>query len=436
MRLGNLAGFISRPVLRGFAFGLAITIIIRQLPALIGYVPLTSDIFRLGLSILSHVAQWHVATALTGASALACLLLLRRIPSVPGPFLVLAGGIAASYVLDLSSHGVALVGAISMQPAWPEFSMRQWTDLSRVLPFTIPLVLILFAESWGTIRTLALRNNDSVEANRELGALGFANVLAAVVQGMPVGAGFSAGAASEAAGAKTRATAVVAALGLALLIGFAGNLVALLPVCVLAAVVIAALTHALDPQPILRLWRLDRDFYIALAAAAGVLAFGVLDGMLVAIALSVAALLRRLASQYTARLGQLGTTQDFVDISRHPDAREIPHIAIWRPAQPLFFANADTILTAIANATRQSKDISAVVLSLEESFDCDSTALDALLEFDTSLQAAGTRIHYARVHDNIRDLFTSAAPELAKRCSFSVADAVSTLVPAPSGAMP
>ncbi|WP_426240094.1 SulP family inorganic anion transporter [Pararhizobium sp. DWP1-1-3] len=305
VRLGNLAGFISRPVLRGFAFGLAITIILRQIPVLAGVPVNASDILHLVTGLVSSVPRWHLPSILVGSTALVALIGLRRVPFLPGAFLVLCGGIAVSAIFDLSHRSVALVGSIPLLPTWPDFSSRQWSEIITLMPFVLPLVLILFAESWGTIRSFSLRHNEPVEANRELGALGLANLASAVVQGMPVGAGFSAGAASEAAGAQSRATAVFAALGLALMIIFASGPVALLPQPVLAAVVIAALTHALDPMPLLRLWRLKRDGYIALGAALGVLVFGVLDGMLVAIALSLAALLRRMASPYVARLGRL-----------------------------------------------------------------------------------------------------------------------------------
>ncbi len=428
VRLGNLAGFISRPVLRGFAFGLAITIILRQIPVLAGVPVSASNLLYLVTRLVSSVPQWHLPSVLVGVTALVTLIGLRRVPFLPGAFLVLSAGIAASVVFDLSHHGVALVGTIPLLPAWPDFSSHQWKEIIALLPFVLPLVLILFAESWGTIRSFSLRHNETVEANRELGALGLSNLASAIVQGMPVGAGFSAGAASEAAGAQTRATAVVAAFGLALLIAFAAAPVALLPQPVLAAVVVAALTHALDPMPLLRLWRLKRDGYIALGAALGVLVFGVLDGMLVAIALSLAALLRRMASPYVARLGRLAGGHDFVDIARHSDAFPVSGVTVWRPAQPLFFANADAILNTIVSRIRADGRSKCVVVSLEESFDLDSTALDALLEFDTTVRASGRRVQYARVHDQARDLIMAAAPELAGRCSVSVDDAVSAVL--------
>jgi len=427
-RLGGLTGFISRPVLRGFALGIALTIILHQLPIVTGAKIEAPNILAFCMALLRSLPAWHLMSVATGAVALILLLLLRRYPAIPGPFIVLIAGIAAARWFDLQDQGVALVGAVDTSLTWPSLPRLGWNDYSRLAQFTLPLVLILFAESWGTIRTLALRHDDSVDANRELAALGIANIASALVQGMPVGAGFSAGSASEAAGSTSRITGVVAATGLVAMVLFAMPLVAALPEPVLAAVVIAALTHALDPAPLLRLWRLDRDQYVALGAAAGVLALGVLDGMLLAIALSLAALLQRLASPRAARLGRLGDSHDYVDVARHNDAIAPPTIAIWRPTAPLFFANAERMLALVASGTRADPAMRSVVLSLEESYDLDSTALDALIEFDRTMSRAGFRVQLARLHDRARDLIiASGGTDLATRSSYSVDDAICVL---------
>jgi len=427
-RLGGLTGFISRPVLRGFALGIALTIILHQLPIVTGAKIEAPDILIFCVAFLRSLPAWHLMSVATGGVALILLLLLRRYPAIPGPFIVLIAGVAAARWFDLHDQGVALVGAVDASLAWPSLPRLGWNDYSRLAQFTLPLVLILFAESWGTIRTLALRHDDSVDANRELAALGIANIASALVQGMPVGAGFSAGSASEAAGSTSRITGVVAAAGLVVMVLFAMPLIATLPEPVLAAVVIAALTHALDPAPLVRLWHLDRDQYVALGAAVGVLALGVLDGMLLAIALSLAALLQRLASPRAARLGRLGDSHDYVDVARHRDAVAPPTIAIWRPTAPLFFANAERMLGLVASGTRADPAMRAVVLSLEESYDLDSTALDALIEFDRTMSRGGFRVQLARLHDRARDLIVAAGgTDLDARSSYSVDDAICVL---------
>ena len=424
-RLGGFTGFISRPVLGGFAFGLAVTIIVHQLPSLVGVEVAAPNLFAFLERLFAAQPQWNLTSLAVGGAALAALLFLKRFPAIPGAFLVLAAGVAVSLGFRLPEHGVAVVGTIDLTPSWPTFPALGWSDYARLTQFTVPLVLILFAESWGTIRALALRHGDPVDPDRELGALGFANLASAAVQGMPVGAGFSAGSASEAAGAQTRATAVIAALGLAVLIAFAAPLVAQMPEAVLAAVVIAALTHSLDPAPFVRLWRLGRDLYVALGAAAAVLVLGVLNGMLVAIALSLVALVQRLAIPHIARLGRLGNSHDYVDAARHSDAILPKAIAIWRPTEPLFFANADQVLALIRDKLRMEPTMHAVIVSLEESADFDSTALDALLEFDRALSASGVRVQFARLHDRVGDLLIAAgATDLLTRSSHSVDDAV------------
>lgn len=425
LRLGGVAAFISRPVLRGFAFGLAVTIIARQMPTLLGLEIHTPSFAALVVSLVTHIGQTNLFTLAIGGIALASLLLLRRFTKLPGSLVVLLAGIALASLVDLPRHGVALVGPITLvavRPTLPDYGPAEW---SRIVQLTLPLMLILFAESWGTMRALALRTGDTLSGNRELAALGGANILAALAQGMPVGAGFSAGSASEAAGATTRLTCLVASLGLAAMILLAAPAVARIPEPVLAAVVIAALTHALTPGPIIRLFRIDRDQWIALAAALGVIAFGVLDGMLLAVALSVGALLHRLAAPKLSELGRMPGSHDFVDMTQHADAVAVNGVAIFRPNAPLFFANADSIVAQVAAESTQRPASIAIVLSLEESDDLDSSAVEALAELTKTLAAQSKTLHLARVHDRSRAVLNAAGMnQLADLAGFSVADAV------------
>ena len=422
-RLGGLSGFISRPVLRGFAFGLAVTIIVRQLPKLFGVAVPGGPIWRIVGSLLASMTAWRIESVALGFVALGLLLALRQVPRVPAALVVLAGGIALAFVVDLPAHGVAIAGPVML--ALPGFAFP--TDLAiwaQLLQLAAPIALIVFAESWGTMRGLALRHGDALSATRELAAVGLANVAAALAQGMPVGAGFSAGSANESAGAAGRLAALTAALALLLLGLFAGPLIARIPEPVLAAVVIGALTHALSPAPIVTLFRIGRDQWIALAAALGVLGLGVLDGMLAAIALSIAQLLYRLSHPSISVLGQVGASHDFVDIAQHGDAHALPGVAIFRPNAPLMFANAEAVLREIGKQARAGS-AQTVVLSLEESDDLDSTATEVLDEFCGALAAAGRQVVLARVHDRVRAVLTAAGlGTLAQASTFSVADAV------------
>ena len=420
-RLGSLSGFISRPVLRGFAFGLGVTIIIRQLPKLLGVGAISGPAWRALPQVVAQAGSANLPSMVLGVGAVAALLALRRVPQWPGALIVIIAGIGLGAAFDLPHWGVSLAGPVVL--SLPALSLPPLALVPRLAQLAAPIALILFAESWGTMRSLALRHGDGLGANRELAALGIANLAAALAQGMPVGAGFSAGSANEAAGATSRLagiSAAVALLGLAL---FAGGLISRIPEPVLAGVVVAALTHALSPAPIVRLFRLRRDHWIALAAAVGVLSLGVLNGMLAAIALSIAHLLYDLAHPSVSQLGRVGDSHDYVDLARHAEAHTMAGVTIWRPNAPLIFANAETVLGTIANFARKA-GAPTLVLSLEESHDLDSTAVDALEEFATSLGAVGIHVILARVHDHARAVLDRAGlHDLAQSATFSVADA-------------
>ncbi len=421
-RLGGLSGFISRPVLRGFAFGLAATIIIKQLPRLLGVQSTGGPIWDILAGLATALPRWNWPSLLLGGAALGALIGFRRVPQWPGALLVILAGIALGVFARPESWGIALAGSVSLiMPAWQFPPLALWPRLAQL---ALPIALILFAESWGTMRGLALKHGNPLDANRELGAIGIANFAAALVQGMPVGAGFSAGSANEAAGAQSRFAAVAAALALLALALFASRWIARIPEPVLAAVVIAALTHALSLDPILRLFRIRRDQWVVVGAALGVLLLGVLNGMLAAIALSVALLLYDFSRPSISELGRVADSSDFVDLARHDDAKRVPGLGIYRPNAPLFFANAESALRAI-NARIRTGNAATVVLSLEESNDLDSTALEALGEFAQALAHDGRCLILARTHDAVRDLLTRAGlTELAASGTFSVADAV------------
>ncbi len=424
-RIGHLAAFISRPVLRGFAFGLAITIVIRQLPHIVGIaVPSAGPMQTLRL-LAQGVADWNLWAVAVGCAAYAALRLLKRIEMFPVAFAVIVLGIVSARVFDLPSLGVALVGRIDLAGlhlALPQFGRAAWVQAAEL---ALPLVVILYAESWGSIRTLALRHDDRLEPNRELAALGAANLLSGLLQGLPVGAGFSASSANEDAGARGRAAGLAAAATIVLLMLAATPWLALLPEPVLAAVVVSALTHALDPRPLLALWRLGRDEILASSAALAVILLGVLHGMMLAVLLSILAAVRRFSQARISVLGELAGTRDYVDARRHPEAIVLDSVLVVRPEQSLFFANAELALGEVRRLAEQRPQAVVLVLSLEESSDLDSTALEAIAEF--SAWAAGTqrRLLLARVQEDLRDLLSRSGKDgLSTPCYWSVADAV------------
>jgi anti-anti-sigma factor len=257
-------------------------------------------------------------------------------------------------------------------------------------------------------------------------ALGFANVAAGLLHGMPVGAGFSASSAAEAAGARSMFAGLAAMAVLLILSLWGRSLVALVPAPVLASVVIASLFHALNPAPVLRLWQIRRDEVVATAAAVAVLGFGVLDGMMIAVGLSLLALLQRFSAARIARLGQIPGTHDFVDLVRNLETKTDPRILVVRPMEPLFFANVEQVLAVITQWAEADSKTKVVILSLEESPDFDSTALDALLECQVRLEKTGRTLLLARVKEDLRDLLRMAGGEWLAGdncCFWSVSDA-------------
>lgn len=423
-RLGALSSVISRPVLRGFAFGLAILITIKQLPSLFGIKAQSGEPLSILLQILSRPQDWSLESIAVGVAALAVLLLLRRRPAIPGSLVVIVAGIAISILLNLQSRGVAVVGQIDLAGIWAGPFSVSLDDVAHVARFAPPLVLILFAESWGTIRSFrfAMAKLSIQSRTQSIRACQYRQRRHAGHAGW---CGFSAGAASEAVGPQSRLASAIAAIGLAVFSLLAASWFAFIPEAVLAAVIAVALLHALDPAPIIRLWRLGNDAYLALAAAAGVLAFGVLNGMLVAVALSFAVFVRRLSLPHVMHLGRLGDSHDFVDMERHPDAKDVSGMIILRPAQPLFFGNAEPILAAVTKYIVARPELHIAIVSLEETFELDSTALDALLEFDAAMQRSSIVVYYARMHDHVKDLLlVGGGSDMVARSNFSVDDSV------------
>ncbi len=413
-RMGALAQFISRPVLRGFAFGLAGVIILRQAPALTGLAVDARSAGGLLWALAWRLWDINWISLCLGLGAFGVLLLLRRWPWAPSPFIVVSAGVLSASLFDFDALGVASVGAFDLTPpvpGLPQLSMESWEALARV---ALPLVLIIFAESWGSMRSLGLRHGDRLEPRRELFALGLANIASGLIRGLPVGAGFSASSANEASGAGSRMAGVIAALCIVALLVLFAPLVARIPQSILAAVVIDAVLPALNPRPLREFWRIGRDFHLALAAAIGVLVLGVVDGMMLAVVLSLVGTLGRLASPRIEQLGRMPGSRAYVDLAAHPEAITDSRVFIVRPTEPLFFANAETVFARLSDMSVKDDGAPVVVLSLEDSSDLDATALEALIEWDALLDGQGRLLLLARCKQHVRDLLSRAHPPLAE----------------------
>lgn len=439
-RLGFLANFISEPVLKGFIVGLALTIIIGQVPKLFGIPKTDGDFFEQLWGVIEHLDDTQALTLLVGAGSLALVLALRRFaPSVPGSLVAVALGIALVAVFDLDQHGVSIVGHIDAglpSVGLPDAGAGDYLDLSQ---YAIGVLLIGFAEGLGAAKTYAERNHYEIDPNRELIGLGTANLGAGLSSGMVVNGSLSKTAVNGTAGAKTQASSLAVAVLTVLTLLFLTGLFEDLPDATLGAVVIAALIELVDIPTLVRLYRtttkgLGRiygvaarpDFIAALAAMLGVLIFDTLPGLFIGIAVSLLLLLYRASRPNVAVLGLVpGTRGQYGDIARHPENTQLPDIVILRPEAGLFFANADTVKTQIL--VHVTEATTAVVLDAETVPSIDVTTVSMLQTLAEQLDQRGTHLVLARDVGQVRDLLRATDSNLAGRIYPNVQEAIDAL---------
>jgi len=392
-------------VLRGYAFGLALVIAVKQWPHLVNLHTQATGFFPLVAEILRAHPSWHWPSLACGLAALAGLMVLERVPRMPGALTVIVGSILASSWLN--AQGVALTGPIHLALGMPALALPAGVDWLPLAEFSLALMLILFAESYGSIRSFALKRDEEVQPNRDLLALGVANILCGLLQGTPVGAGYSATSANAAAGARSALAGLYAGAVVLTLVLLFLRWVERIPEPALAAIVIHAVSKALRPGVFADYFRWQRDRMLVVAAVLTVMIFGVLNGLLAGIAFSLALLLKSLASPRLSVLGRVGA-HDYVSLARFAHAVSTPGVLIVRPEQPLFFANAEPLLAQVRQRALAAPGWKLVILSLEESPDLDSTTLEALEEFCSWLAARGVQFRVARLKELAREALLRA----------------------------
>jgi MFS superfamily sulfate permease-like transporter len=404
-RLGAMSNLIARPVLRGFSFGLALVIALKQWPHIVGIHTHSTDFLALLAEVLRDFGAWQPTSLAAGLCALLGLFLLERVRHVPGVLVVIVAGIAAAPWL--ASRGVVLTGPIHLVLQLPVLALPAAGGRLPMVEFALALMFILYAESYSSIRTYALKHDDPVQPNRDLIALGVANVVSGAFQGTPVGAGYSGTSANEAAGAQSRAAGLYAAATVLALVLLFLPWIERIPAPVLAAIVIHAVSKSLRVAVFRPYFRWQRDRLVTLTAVAAVIVFGMLDGLLAAIAFSLAMLLHTLARPRLSVLGRVGA-HDFVSVERFAQAECTPGILVLRPEEPLFFANAEPLLVLARQSVLQQTDVRLVIFSLEESPDLDGTALESLGEFAAWLAARNIELRVARLKESSRDALMRA----------------------------
>jgi len=441
LRLGFLANFISEPVLKGFIVGLALTILIGQVPKLLGIDKGTGDFFQQLWHVLAHLGDTQGAILLVGALSLAVILALRRFaPAVPGSLVAVGLGIAAVKIFNLDHHGVAIVGPIKSGLPTLGFPDVHLHDIGALTAGGIGVMLVGFAEGLGAAKTYAAREHQEIDANRELLGLGAANLAAGFSAGMVVNGSLSKTAVNASAGARTQLSGLlVAALTILTLIALTG-LFEDLPEATLAAVVIAAIVELVDVPALVELYRaytkrLGRefgfaarpDFIAAVAALLGVTVFDTLPGLFIGIGVSLLLLVYRASRPYVAVLGrelgpetepehgsefEPGTGGSYSDIDRHPGNLVDEHIAVLRVESGLYFANADPVRSRIL-AAAQAEGVTAVVLDAETIPFVDVTSARMLAALEEQLRRQGVRLLIARDVGQVRDVLRSATDDPA-----------------------
>lgn len=441
LRLGFLANFISEPVLKGFIVGLALTIIVGQLPKLFAIDKGSGDFFEQAWHLVTHLGDTDGTTLLVGAGSLAVVSGLRRFaPGVPGSLVAVALGIAAVEVLDLD---VAIVGHIdSGLPSLgaPDIELH---DLGALVAGGIGVMLVGFAEGLGAAKTYAAREGQEIDADRELLGLSGANIASAFSSGMAVNGSLSKTAVNASAGARTQLTGIIVAVLVVVTLLALTGLFESLPEATLAAVVVAAVVELVDVRGLVALYRtysrqLGReygwvarpDFIAALAALLGVTVFDTLPGLFIGIAASLVLLVYRASRPYIAVLGKC--EGHYRDVARHPEAVTPDGVAVLRIESGLYFANADAVRRRILDTVRAG-EVHAVVLDAETTPFVDVSASRMLVALDRDLQKHGAVLLVARDVGQFRDVLErTGAAGLTRR--YPTVDEAVSAASVPAGA--
>jgi MFS superfamily sulfate permease-like transporter len=357
--------------------------------------------------VLKSISEINSATMMVGIAALAVLILLGKYaPRIPSALVVLVLGILAARYLGLEERGVEVVGEIEARLPSLKVPHVDPDFLGDVILGTVGIVVVLTAEALAAGRTFAAKHKYETDANQELFAMAAANVASGLFGGMIVGGGMSGTAANDASGAKTQLSTIASSLFVAFTLAFLMPSIRLLPEAVLAAIVIHAVAHLVDFK-LLRYYAQIKtgSVWAALTAIFGVLIFGILKGLVLAVGLTLVAVMQKLSAPQESVLGRLPDTNKYVDIHWNPEAHPIPGLLIIRPNAMLFFANANRILNNVRALLKEAESPTrAVILNLEASPEIDITSAEMLGQMNDELKSSGVMLYLAKVPKPVLDL--------------------------------
>ncbi len=408
MRLGFVTELLSKPIRYGYMNGIALTVLIAQLPRLLGFEIESRGSLRDVVSIIGAVldGRGNAAAGTVGIATLAAILLLRRYPRVPGLLIAVATATVAVGLLGLDRPaGLESLGTLPQglpSLAWPWVGLA---DLGAIVVGGVTVALVSFADTSVLSRTYAARTGTRVDPNQEMIGLGAANFAAGLLQGIPISSSSSRTPVAEAAGARTQLAGVVGAVVVALLLVLAPGLLAHMPTCALAAVVIASALRLFEIGDLLRIRRLQAwEFWLSMVCFVGVLVFGVIPGIGIAVVIAVIEFLWDGWRPHYAILGRVEGMRGYHDVKRYPQASRVPGLVLFRWDAPLFFANAelfrDRVLDAIAATPAPAR---RVVVAAEPVTSIDITSADMLSELERELRRAGVELQFAEMKDPVKD---------------------------------
>ena len=405
-KLGFVADLLSKPTMVGYMNGLALTILVGQLPKLFGF-SVSADGFIAELrGFVDGVADGDTVTAALAVGVFGLLtitVLQRLVPKIPSVLAAVVLSIVATKLFDLGEHGVSLVG--TLQQGFPPFTLPNigFSDLPLLFAGAAGIALVALADTIATASAFVDRTGQDVDGSQEMVGIGAANVAAGLFQGFPVSTSGSRTAVAEQTGAKTQLTGLVGAVTITLMLVLVPGLLRNLPQPTLAAVVIAASLSLADIPATRLLWQRRRaEFAVSMAAFLGVVFVGVLPGIAIAVAVSVAEAFRRSWWPYQTVLGRVEGLPGYHDVRSYPSAELLPGLIVFRFDAPLFFANARTFREQIRKLATAEPPPSWIVVAAEPITDVDTTAADMLEDLDRAINAAGVSLVFAEMKDPVR----------------------------------
>jgi high affinity sulfate transporter 1 len=408
-RFGFIADLLSKPVRYGYMNGIALTVLLSQLPKLLGFSIDAEGVIPEIRALAHGVAggETNTAALLIGVACLVVILGFKRWrPQIPGVLVAVVGATVAVGAFGLADrYDISVVGPLPKGLPSFEIPSLSADHLQALVAGAVGIALVSFADTSVLSRTFAIRGGYRVDPNQELVALGAANVAAGFFQGFSVSSSSSRTPVAEAAGAKTQLTGLVGALAIALMLLFFPNLVRNLPDSALAAVVITAAIGLIEAAGVRKLYRVRKtEFALSIACFLGVALLGVIEGIFIAVALALLDFIRRAWRPYDAVLGRVDDLKGYHDVSRHPEAKRIPGLVLFRWDAPLFFANAEVFADRLRQAIASSPTrVRWAVVAAEPITDLDTTAADVLRELDKELTAGGVDLRFAEMKGPVTD---------------------------------